>query len=42
MEEDFDPEEEECLHPEYENGRCIGCGEYYEPDDFSGASEGDR
>lgn len=35
-------EEPECTHEEYEHGRCVACGQEYEPDDFSGATPGDR
>ncbi len=39
----FDDElDEDCTHEEYENGRCIACGQPYEEDDFSGATPGDR
>jgi len=38
-----DEEEDlECTHEEYEYGRCVSCGQEYEPDDFSGATPGDR
>lgn len=30
-----------CNH-EWENSRCELCGDVHEPDDFSGATEGDR
>lgn len=41
---DCDKIEEEgsdCEH-EWEEGACIKCFEVWEPDDFSGATEGDR
>jgi hypothetical protein len=34
-------EENECEH-NYEDGFCTLCGDVYEPDDFTGATEGDR
>lgn len=39
---DFSDDEEECTHGITSNSLCIGCGKYIEPDDFSGATEGDR
>ena len=33
--------EEECEH-DWENCVCVKCGDVHEPDDFSGATEGDR
>lgn len=32
---------EECDH-EWSQGRCINCGEKWQPEDFSGATPGDR
>lgn len=33
--------EETCVHS-WENGRCVLCNLNHEPDDFSGATPGDR
>lgn len=38
IQSDYNPE---CEH-DWKEGQCIECGKYNEPDDFSGATEGDR
>lgn len=41
LDDAFDEEQDDCDH-EYEDSICIKCDQVYEPDDFTGATDGDR
>lgn len=40
-EEIEEEDEPDCVH-QWEEGMCVKCLDVWEPDDFSGATEGDR